>query len=469
MRRGMVTALVLTGIVAACGSDRANFGGGGGAASEDGGARGETFSPNGWDTADAEPPCVGLQCKQVDCGGSQTTSISGVVLDPAGKNPIYNAVVYIPNAPLDPIKHGPVCDSCGGAPVSGSPVVATLTDPTGAFTLDNVPVDSNLPLVIQVGKWRRQITVPSTPKQCADNPITNPDLLRLPKNKAEGDLPLIALTTGCDPLHVLMQKIGIDPSEFTTGSGAGSVRVYAGTINNASSTLPGVTDATSAYAFWGSLSEMMKYDIIINACECQPHPRDTHGPAYENMRAYLDAGGRVFNSHYHLNFFGGSSENGGKADASLQSAADWALWGKASSPGPFYIDTTFPKGKALDEWLTNLTTASAWGPSIKASPKGEITISNAGDIGGTVPGLSQRWIYPANGKGAVYISINTPTTKPAEERCGRAVATDLHVGTANAAKMTEAEAALEFIFFDLASCVIDDATAPKPPPSKGPS
>ncbi len=461
MRRSLL-ACALTACVAviagACGSSNEIE-----VSSDDAGATDPSNSSFGQTDAAAKPECIGLQCKQVDCSGSPTTtSISGIVYDPAGKNPVYNAVVYVPNSQLDPIKHGPVCDSCGGAPVTGSPVVTALTDATGAFKLENVPVVPDLPLVIQIGKWRRQITFPGALKQCADNPVPDADLMRLPKNKGEGDMPLIALTSGCDPIHTLMEKIGIAKSEFTDKNGTGSVHVYAGKGGNTT----GVQTATDAYAFWGSLTEMMKYDIIINECECTPFPRDTAGPAYENMRAYLDAGGRVFNSHYHLNFFGGSQENGNKADSSLQSAAQWSLWGKSQGPGPYLIDTTFPKGKAMDDWLTNLTTASKWGKGIKASPKGQLATTNAGDIGGTVPGISQRWIYPQSGNGAVYISINTPTAKPAADRCGRAVATDLHVGSASPTSMTESEAALEFMFFDLASCVIDDQQAPKAPVPK---
>lgn len=413
--------------------------------------------------AAAKPSCVGLACKKVDCGGGTKTSISGVVWDPAGKNPVYNAVVYVPNAPLAPIQHGAVCDSCGGAPVTGSPVATTLTDATGAFRLDDVPVADDLPLVIQIGKWRRQITVPDALQKCADNPVLDPNLTRLPRNKGEGDMPLIALTSGCDPIHTLVQKIGIDKKELTDRSGGGMVHVYAGKGSAAST---GVSSATDAYAFWGSLAEMMKYDIIINECECSPYPRDTVGPAYENMRAYLDAGGRVFNSHYHLNFFGASEDNGGKAAASLKAAASWSLWGKSSGSGPYLIDTTFPKGKAMDDWLSNLPFSSKWGASIKTSPRGQLATSGAGDIGGTVPGISQRWIYPSSGSGAVYISINTPTNKPPADRCGRAVATDLHVGNGQETTMSESEAALEFMFFDLASCVIDDHETPTAPPPK---
>lgn len=454
---GSLVAVSVLVVASACGSSRDSEAG---AEGGDAGDNGPSFG--GQPDAAAKPACVGLECKQIACNGGSLTSVSGVVWDPAGKNPVYNAVVYVPNGQLDPISHGAVCDSCGGAPITGSPVVTTLTDATGAFKLENVPVAENLPLVIQIGKWRRQIVLPGTPKECADNPIVDPNMTRLPRNKGEGDMPLIALTSGCDPIHSLIQKIGIDKAEFTDKSGNGMVHVYAGKGANGT----GVNTATDAYAFWGSLTEMMKYDIIINECECTPYPRDTVGPAYANMRQYLDSGGRVFNSHYHLNFFGASEENGGKADSSLKDAAVWSLWGKSSAPGPYLIDTSFPKGKAMDDWLTNLPTASKWGATIKKSPKGQLATTNAGDIGGTKPGISQRWIYPQNGTGAVYVSINTPTAKPAAERCGRAVGTDLHVGNASPTVMTESEAALEFMFFDLASCVIDDNEPPKVPGPK---
>ncbi|MDB4943866.1 MAG: Tryptophan synthase alpha chain [Labilithrix sp.] len=415
------------------------------------------------DDGNAKPACVNLGCKQVECTGGATTSISGIVMDPAGKNPVYNVVVYVPNAPLTDIKHGAVCDSCGGAPISGSPLVTTLTDATGHFTLKNVPVMADLPVVLQIGKWRRQITLSTKPTQCQDSAITDPDRLRLPRNKSEGDLPLIALTAGCDPIHTLIQKIGIDKSEFTTPSGGGMVHAYAGRDY----TVPDVPGQPDAYAFWGNLGEMMKYDIIINECECSPYKRDTKGPAYANMAAYLDAGGRVFNSHYHLNFFASDNATSVGASPELSNAAEWNLFSNGGGGGtaPFLIDTTFPKGKAMDDWLDNLKTATGW-PKFKTTPKGQIETSNVGDIKGAKPGLSQRWIYPSSGESVVYVSINTPTAKPEAERCGRAVATDLHVGSGSTTTMTEQEAALEFMFFDLASCVIPDGDPPVAPGPK---
>lgn len=72
------------------------------------------------------------------------------------------------------------------------------------------------------------MTIPNV-EPCKDNPLDDPELLHLPRNKSEGHLPKIALATGgLDALECLLRKIGISDSEFTNPDYDGRVNLYAG-------------------------------------------------------------------------------------------------------------------------------------------------------------------------------------------------------------------------------------------------
>src|SRR4051812_49175438 len=47
-------------------------------------------------------PCTGLQCQIHSCSGGAHTTITGKIYDPAGKNPLYGVVAYVPNSPPQP-------------------------------------------------------------------------------------------------------------------------------------------------------------------------------------------------------------------------------------------------------------------------------------------------------------------------------------------------------------------------------
>lgn len=117
-------------VVVSCDSKNSRFGAtaGGSGGSDDGGSY-ATFG-SGVAPAGDGGPCVNLQCQQVDCSGknlpADATTVSGVVYDPAGQHPVYNAIVYVPNEPVKPFTQGVVCDQCGIL-TTGNPVVTALS------------------------------------------------------------------------------------------------------------------------------------------------------------------------------------------------------------------------------------------------------------------------------------------------------------------------------------------------------
>jgi hypothetical protein len=418
-----------------------------------------------------KPPCVGLQCQQVTCPGSAKTTISGTVYDPAGNVPLYNVVVYVPNSNPAPFGSGATCDKCGSS-LSGNPIVTALTDTKGHFSLANVPVGANIPLVMQVGKWRRQIIVPAVGK-CVDTPIVDKNLTRLPRNQSEGDIPLIALTTGgADTLECLLRKdkIGLDDSEFTTESGTGRVHLYGG------SPTPGATAAfspahnggaalTSAETFWSSSASLKKYDVVLLSCEGNEYPNTKQAPALQALFDYTAGGGRVFASHWHEYWFS-------HGPMPFPTTGTWNNRPDPQDPAVATIDTSFPKGLAFRDWMVNVSGSST---------PGQVTINvprhNLDAV--TVP-KGQQWItlqnqQAGNQTAVEYMSFNTPVGSAPADQCGRVVYSDLHVASSDShgpawpdgctsTGLSAQEKALEFMLFDLSACILADSQPPMPPP-----
>lgn len=401
---------------------------------------------------DVALPCTGLKCQQRTCAAGKSTNLSGTVYDPAGKVPLYNVIVYVPNAALEPMPKGVSCDKCGTI-TSGAPIVTALTDSKGQFTLKDVPVGKNIPLVMQVGKWRRKVVIPEV-KECVDNPVVDKNLTRLPKNRKEGDLPQMALVTGgCDELECLFRKMGIDEAEYSSGAGTGAMHLYKG---QGGGTIAGITDAAP---FWSNIPKLKEYDMVILSCECSEYPSNKGTDALNAMFAYANAGGRIFGSHFQYTWF----KNG---PPDWQKTATWG--GTGLSTGTYNVDMTFPKGKAFGEWLVSVGASSTPGTIALSSVKSDVATIN--------PETSTRWIYKDGPESVKYYSFNTPVGKPVESQCGRSVFSDIHVsnesggaafpGGCSSADLTPQEKALEFLFFDLSSCIQKDGDPPRPPPPK---
>jgi hypothetical protein len=421
-------------------------------------------------------PCTTGLCTQVPAGC--TTSLSGTVYDPAGKNPLYNAVVFVPNDPagtLPPIASG--THSCNTCDVSiGNFVAATTTDSRGHFTLKDVPAGSHVPFVVQMGKWRRTQFLSSI-AACKDTAVPAA-MSRLPRNQGEGDMPQMALLTGgCDDLGCFMKSVGIDASEFSPPGGGGRLDIYTG--GDASSQggpaapalsggRPGAAGNCSGAScpLWSSKANLEKYDIVLLACECGEN--EANKPNKIPLHDWLAEGGKAFATHYHYTWF----KNG---PSDFQGVATWTPSSStAAVNGPFKNDVSFPKGAALHDWLGSQVALNGDGtiplnpPDVKTS----VTVANSPTL---------RWVYDTATNNVKYMSFLTPIGgMPASaaadgggpQYCGKAVFTDIHTsggpsgnvpGDCGTADLTPQQKALEFLFFDLSSCVQPDTAPPAQP------
>jgi hypothetical protein len=454
---------------AACGGGSSSQFGDGSSGSSGGssGSSGDLFG-GGDGGGEGAKPCVNLCLQQKGCANGGTTSLSGTVFDPAGKVPLYNIIVYVPNAPVGPIKHGASCDRCGD--VSGDPLVSAITDTAGKFKLTNVPVGQDIPLVIQVGKWRKQMKV-NVP-ECVDTPLAAADT-RLPKNKAEGDIPLMALTTGgADALECFLRKVGLEDGEFSIGGGAGSVQFYDGSPGGATKQFDGQHGGQnfgSATGFWSDANNLKTYDIVLLSCEGQTYPNTKPQAALDALVDYTNVGGRVFASHWHRFWFDPVLDGNGapQGTTKFSNLGQWNDDDQFPQSIEATVDTSFPKGQAMQTWLGNVNALQNGKLPIQGAKKNleSVNLTNA-----------TQWITYDNPKAVEYMSFNVPEGVPDDQKCGRVVYSDLHVSSGvgdspgpawpSGCKTTDLspqEKALEFMLFDLSSCIQNDNAPPAPP------
>ena len=156
------------------------------------------------------------------------TTVKGNVDHPAGKLPLYNVMVYVPNAPLAPLVEALSCDKCGADRLGPSLVASALT--------------VRVRKLHHAGRPRRGATSPSSSRPgsgagrspcprsrparttCSRGPT--PSACR--SSQSEGHLPKIAMTRGQAPTawNASWRRIGVSDSEFTNPDGAGRVNIY---------------------------------------------------------------------------------------------------------------------------------------------------------------------------------------------------------------------------------------------------
>ena len=404
--------------------------------------------------------CTGLCLQQGTCSPpSVTTTVTGTVYAPNGVDPLPNALVYVPNAPVLPFTPGVSCDTCG-ATASGSPLVSTVSAVDGTFTLQNMPAGANIPLVIQLGRWRKQSVIPSV-ASCT-NTAVGAASTTLPRNQSEGDIPLMAFSTGAvDALECVMRKIGIDDAEFTAPGGGGRINLYEGlddlTVPNGAAGGAMCSTSPTEDQLWGSQSALDQYDMVLFPCQSNQTTRTA--AEQQNLISYANAGGRVFATHFSYVWL--------YDDAPFSGTASWNV---EQHPSPSnqtgFIDQSFPKGQLLAQWLVVVGASST---------PGQIPLQVLRHDNDGVIAPSQSWMTiddPVFPGANVHYTFNTPVGAPPAQQCGRVLFDDFHVENVSDSKgmifptecaagpMTPQEKLLEFMIFDLSSCVVPDVPPP---------
>jgi hypothetical protein len=211
----------------------------------------------------------------------------------------------------------------------------------------------------------------------------------------------------------------------------------------------------------------MAYDILILSCEGQ----ETTAMNQQALFDYAAAGGRAFASHFHYSWF----------NTGPFGAFNLAQWTTGSNNiGNINADVVvtdwnnmpFARGQAMHDWLQNVNAlTNNLLPIQVARHNADVTAANT---------PSQPWIVrDGQTTQAQDFTFDTPLGVPAAQQCGRIAYSDMHVGAASndyggasgttpdgctMQDLSPQEKALEFIFFDLSSCVTPNNMVQMPPP-----
>jgi hypothetical protein len=193
------------------------------------------------------------------------------------------------------------------------------------------------------------------------------------------------------------------------------------------------------------------------------------------VRKYADLGGRIFGSHWHHRWINSDDTT---PDNPYPEVAYFAKSAKDIGDVEVSVDDSFPKGTAFRDWLVNVGASSQ--PGKLSVVKAEHSVDRV------EPTLARSWIYGTDPGGKAgsnrvpemvqYFSFTTPVS---QNECGRMVFSDVHVSFGGGdyadtpfpercnvspdGELSPQEKALEFMIFDLSSCIQKEDEEPSAP------
>ncbi len=464
---GLLSARLLLGALvtlAAWGAGAGCSGLRGGSADTDRG-RGDNPGAGGVDMRTPTPQCMGLGCQIAQCppAGSDTV-VTGRITAPNGEDPIRDAIIYVPESGA-PEEFPPqvACEVCN-SPVGGRPVALTHSGIDGTFELSRVPVTDNTPIVIQKGRWRKTVHVPIS--KCERQGLSA-EQTRLPRDRTEGTLPQMAVAVGdYDSIECVLKNIGVAPSEFTSPKKQGAIHLY---DNETAGT--GAPGKVNVGELLRSLPAMRQYNLIFLNCSETTYSGGllADSQVKQNLVDYVASGGRLYATDWSYDFVQQPPsfspyicfEDDQACTVTTPHGFHTApSRGAGDTPFDADVDTSTEAGQNLAAWLTKLPTPVLGGKVHIQDllPEWVLIHQTALDLAkfpsttwlnGTVKGrkrpLSVTFDYPqemACGK-VLYSSYHTREH----------AAQTLFPGYCASGKMITQEHVLEYLIFELSSCV----------------
>lgn len=232
--------------------------------------------------------CQGRGCDVQACGGGDTTVV-GTVFAPNGTDPVPNATVYVPAADVQPYPNGVACDLCGMIPGA---ITSTRTRADGGFLLQHVPAGDAVPVVIELGRFRRVTTVKV--EACKTNLITkDPGVFgaRLPGK--DGDLspqdhvPRIAVATGdYDQIECVLKRMGIQSIDLFNDR-------YKGTLPSTQGDF---------FQLLADRARLKSYNIVVINCTYSDFEPKLTPEVLANLEDYVASGGRLYATDWAYDF-----------------------------------------------------------------------------------------------------------------------------------------------------------------------
>jgi hypothetical protein len=428
------------------------------------------------------------------------TTVSGTVYDPGVNVPLPNITVYQPTGALIPLPDGVTCDTC--ASLVSPNVNNTATDVNGHFTLQVTPTAGSANVVMQTGRWRRQITVNGittgvdNPQPTCTAATAATCQTRLPQTAAEGNIPLTALSTGVrEPFECDFAKFMGGSAEMGPPSSGKRIQLFHDTGANTS---PGAPDSRTN--LWNSQANLDAYSVVLLPCSGTSGELDTTlSPTEEGyFIQYIENGGKMFLDHDSVGqMLQATAAGGGAAVAPFNTISTWFAnnpGGGGSStptePGQAKVTGNTPTHTLFQTWLTN---QGAYGggflntptPLIRAvNPAAPLTTSNAATAQtfewlrgernnnwGTDPGGNYTAIFSFDMSPSAVVPPGDPAS------CGRVFYSGMHVDTSRGSAAgtfpsecslgppeSPNEMAFEYLIFALTACSTVAVPPPPPPP-----